>query len=46
VKLALICVSILMAIGFILMAYALVSAVDGYEDEDGFHYGNEKDKKP
>jgi len=30
---------------FILMAYAIRNTVDGYEDEDGFHYGNEKDKK-
>lgn len=45
-KTVLISISILMAIGFIFMAYALVNTVDGYEDEDGFHYGNEKDKKP
>jgi len=44
-KTALIAISILLALSFILMAYGFVNAVDGYEDDDGFHFENEKDKK-
>jgi hypothetical protein len=44
-KTFLICLGIIWIIGGIVMLYHILTAPIGYEDEDGFHYDKNEDKK-